>query len=128
MTDRALSKTWVLLSIAIFTAFELVLGIGVAWMLEGKNVSHMLGLRIELFMSLASFFVGGFVVGLVSPGPRLTEPAIGAAVTVVFTFLIAFFTPVTILAMDPGRILIGGTAAFLIAMFGAHLGERITGN
>jgi hypothetical protein len=62
------------------------------------------------------------------PGARLVEPAIGAAITVVFTFLISFFTPVTFFAAEPGRMLFGSGIAFVPALFGAHLGERITGN
>ena len=112
----------------IFVALELLLGGLVAHLLAGRNISHMLGLRIELALSLLSFLTGGFLVGVLSPGLRLIEPAIGAGVTVVFTFLIAFFTPVTVLAADPNKILIGGIAGFAVALFGAHLGERLRGN
>ena len=125
---RPISRPWIVASILIFVALELLFGGATAYFLSGRNISHMLGLRIELAMSLLSFFLGGFVVGLISPGMRLIEPAIGASVTVVFTFLIAFFTPITVLAADPSRMLMGGLAAFLVALFGAHLGERLTGN
>ncbi len=122
------SVRWIAASVVIFVVLELLLGGWVAQMLAGRQVSHMLSLRIELAMSLTAFFGGGLVVGLISPGPRLVEPAVGAAISVVFTFLIAFFTPVTLLAADPGRMFVGGLCAFIIALFGAHLGERITGN
>lgn len=125
---RPFSRSWLLASIAIFVAIELLLGGWAAHMLAGRQVSHMLSLRVELFMSLLSFGVGGFIVGLISPGKRLVEPAIGAAVSVVFTFLISVFTPITFIAAAPGRMLVGGAIAFVIALFGAHLGEKLTGN
>jgi hypothetical protein len=126
--DRPFSRRWLLSSIVIFTGLELLLGGWLASVFAGRNVSHMLSLRVELFLSLASYFGGGFVVGLISPGPRLLEPAIGAAVSVVFTFLIAFFTPVIFFHADPSRMVVGGVLAFGVALFGAHLGERLTGN
>jgi hypothetical protein len=130
MTDgrRAISWSWVAASLLVFLVIELLVGGLVASMLAERSVSHMLSLRIELLMSLVSFLGGGLIVGLISPGPRLVEPAIGAAITVVFTFLISFFTPITFFAAEPGRMLIGGGIAFGLALFGAHLGERITGN
>ena len=88
----------------------------------------MLQLRLELGLSLLSFVIGGFLVGVLSPGPRLVEPAIGAAATVVFTFLISFFTPVAFLQASGDRILIGGALGFGVALFGAHIGEKLTGN
>lgn len=126
--DRSFSRRWLLFSILIFTGLELLIGGWLASIFAGRNVSHMLSLRVELLMSLASYFVGGFLVGLISPGPRLVEPAIGAAVSVVFTFLIAFFTPVIFFHADPSRMFVGGVLAFLIALAGAHFGEKLTGN
>jgi hypothetical protein len=126
--QRPVSKPWIAISILIFMALELLLGGLVSDMLEGRTTSHMLKLRIELALSLLSFLFGGFLVGVFSPGPRLVEPAVGAAVTVVFTFLISFFTPVAFLQASGGRILIGGVMAFGVALFGAHFGEKLTGN
>ena len=127
-TERPVSKAWIVASIAIFMVLELLLGGLMADVLAGRSTSHMLQLRLELGLSLLSFLVGGFLVGILSPGPRLVEPAVGAAATVVFTFLISFFTPVAFLQASGDRILIGGVMGFLVALFGAHLGEKLTGN
>ena len=125
---RPISTKWVVLSVLIFTAFEVLLGQGVTKLLEGSTTSHMLMLRIELALMSVSFLAGGFLIGVLSPGPRLLEPAIGAAITVVFTFLIAFFSPIVVFQASLSRMVIGGSLGFVLALFGAHLGEKITGN
>lgn len=126
--QRPISWAWVGVSLAIFLGVELLLGGVVSDMLEGRTTSHMLRLRIELGMSLLSYLAGGFVVGVVSPGVRLLEPAIGAAASVAFTFLIAFFTPLTFLHASGDRILVGGMIAFAVGLAGAWAGERLTGH
>jgi hypothetical protein len=128
MTDRPFSKTWLIASIVLFTCTELLLGGFIAHAVSGRHVSHMLTLRFEMLASLLSYFSGGYLVGLISPGPRLLEPAVAAAVSVVFTFLISFFTPLTFFHADPSKMLVGGVLAFGVALWGAHLGERVTGN
>jgi len=128
MTDRPISTKWIVLSFLVFMAFELLLGQGLTRLLTGSTTSHMLMLRLEMLLMSASFLAGGFLIGVVSPGPRLIEPAIGAAITVVFTFLIAFFTPVVFYQASLSRMLIGGVIGFGVALFGAHLGEKVTGN
>ena len=125
---RPISTKWVVLSVLIFTAFEVLLGQGVTKLLEGSTTSHMLMLRIELALMSASFLAGGFLIGVLSPGPRLLEPAIGAAITVVFTFLIAFFSPIVVFQASLSRMVVGGALGFVLALFGAHLGEKLTGN
>ena len=125
---RPISTKWVVLSVLIFTAFEVLLGQGVTKLLEGSTTSHMLMLRIELALMSASFLAGGFLIGVLSPGPRLLEPAIGAAITVVFTFLIAFFSPIVVFQASLSRMVVGGALGFVLALFGAHLWEKLTGN
>ena len=126
--ERPVSTKWIVLSVVIFTAFEILLGQGLTRLLAGSTTSHMLMLRLEMVLMSASFMAGGFLIGVLSPGPRLVEPAIGAAITVVFTFFIAFFSPIMIYQASVSRMLIGGAIGFGLALFGAHLGEKMTGN
>jgi hypothetical protein len=126
--NRPVSAKWVVLSVVIFTACELLLGQGLTRLLAGSTTSHMLMLRLEMVLMSASFLAGGFLIGVLSPGPRLLEPAIGAAITVVSTFFIAFFSPIMIYQASLPRMLIGGVVGFVVALFGAHLGEKVTGN
>ena len=125
---QSFSTKWVVISVIIFATFEVLLGVGVMRLVAQSRPSHMFMLRLELAMMLASFLAGGFLIGVISPGIRLLEPAVGAAVTVVFTFLIACFSPILIYQASSSRILVGGGLGFLVALFGAHMGERLTGN
>lgn len=125
---RPVSRPWIIGSTLLFLALELLLAGLVPQLLEGRFVGHVMSLRIEALLMVTSFFVGGFIVGVISPGPRLVEPAIGAAVVVAAGFLIALFSPVAFLRWDPGRIALGSVVAFGLALYGAHLGEKLTGN
>jgi len=81
---------------------------------------------------VGSFFGGGLLVGWASPGETIREPAIGAAIAVVFN--VANWV---LRAGDQGE---GITAGFFIgvaitiavgyglALLGAKLGERIQGD
>ncbi|MCB9664508.1 MAG: hypothetical protein H6732_10355 [Alphaproteobacteria bacterium] len=125
---RPLSWTWVGISFLLFTVCEVLLGFVVGEWLLGGFTSHMLRLRMELFVSLGSYLLGGFVVGLVSPGLRLLEPAVGAALSVVVTYGIAWFTPVWWYRQPGAGMLVGAVIAFGVGLYGAHLGERVAGN
>lgn len=125
--QRGISTPWIFASMGIILAFELLLGGVLPHLLAGRFVAHPTALKIQVLLMLVSFFLGGFIVGLVSPGVRLAEPAIGAAASVGITFLFTAFTPLVFYRFSMGRLLVGAIVAFLIAMAGAHLGERATG-
>ncbi len=125
---RSFSKLWFAIALFVFVAAELFLGGYVAKVFQGRHVSHMLSIRVELMLSLVSYAIGGFVIGVVSPGLRMYEPAFAAAASAVFTFMIAWFTPLHFYTADPTKMMIAGVLAFFIALAGARLGERLMGN
>ncbi len=124
-TGHSFSKKWVLISLAVFLGVEVVLGGLVGRLVLGGFASRPLGLRIELLLMLASYFVGGLTIGLVSRSVRLLEPAIAAFIAVALTFLYTAFTPLLFFGFSFGRILVGGGIAFGLALFGADIGERM---
>ena len=127
--ERPFSTFWLLVSTAIFVVWEVVLGGFVGSLMQGAFTSHMLVHRLEVVLSLGAFFLGGFTVGLVSPGKRLREPAAGAALSIGVTFLIAIFTPYRFwFGASLGRVLLACGIGWLVALYGAHLGEKATGN
>ena len=78
-----------------------------------------------LLVSMAVWFFGGIVVGVVSPGKTFIEPAAGASLAVLPTIVfIAFRTPAgfqpTILAY-----IVGALLGVMLALLGAFVGERI---
>ena len=76
-------------------------------------------------MMLVSYFLGGMFIGLISPGIRIFEPAVGAFLAVLFTFIYSFFTPHRFFGFAINRLMIGGIIAFVLALVGADLGEKL---
>lgn len=123
------SLRWVFASVLIITGLEIAIALAIApAIFAGRLASQMLQMRLEILMHLASFYVGGVVVGVISPGVRLAEPAVGAFVSVLLVFMLSLFMPHSFMHFDTTKILIGGGIAFVLALMGAFTGERLMGN
>ena len=87
-----------------------------------------MGLRFMLqgSLQLVSFLIGGFIIGVISPGIRITEPAVGAALSVAIMLTLTVFTPYSFIHFSLTKLLIGGVIAFALALIGARFGEKIT--
>jgi hypothetical protein len=116
---------WIIISMVIFIVVELFLGGFVGPLISGRFIGHIFFIKIEMILMLGSYFFGGLLVGLISPGIRIFEPAIGAALAVFFTFAYSFFTPHRFYGFAMDRVLFGALIAFGLALLGADVGERI---
>lgn len=125
--ERPFSWSWVGLSLLIFIGMEVLIGIGVGQLVVGRYLSIGTSFMVRGSIQLVAFFLGGFIVGVVSPGIRMAEPAVGAFGAVALTMVVALFTPYTFMRMGLGRLLVAGTIAMLLALWGAWVGERLTG-
>jgi hypothetical protein len=74
-------------------------------------------LALSALISIASFAIGGYIVGVKSPGRTILEPGISAAVAVVVGLLLSG-------AFTLGNLLAGGLVPFLAGLLGGYLGER----
>ena len=122
------SKKWMIISIVIFIATEVVLGILIGKFIVGNYVSINLRYLVQGVLNIASYFVGGFIIGIISPGLRIYEPAVGAFLSVAIMICISFLTPFRFIHFSMTKIIIGGGIAFFLALLGARLGEKIAGN
>ncbi len=123
------SMRWVFASVLIYTAMEIGIAVFLApAIFAGQLASPMLQIRLQMLMHLGSFYVGGVAVGVISPGVRLTEPAVGAFIAVVLVFLMSVFMPMSFMQFDLTKIAVGGGMAMVLALMGAFTGERIMGN
>ncbi len=123
------STSWMIASVLIFTATEIAIAILIApAIFAGRLASPMLQMRLQMLMHLGSFFVGGILVGVISPRVRLWEPGFGAFIAVAIVFLMSVFMPTTFLQWSTTKILIGGGIAFVLALSGAYTGEKWMGN
>lgn len=123
---KDLSKAWVLYSLITFIVAELFLGGLVGQVVIGRFVPHVLSYTIEAVLILASFFIGGVIIGLISPKVRVLEPAMGAFLCVLLTLSISFFSPYSFMRFTWAKLAIGGGCAFFLAFFGARFGEKIS--
>ena len=122
------SWKWVALSFAVFVVSESIIGAVIGQYVVGQYVSHNLQFLMQGLCNVGSYFVGGLLIGMVSPGIRIYEPAAGAFLAVAGTLILTVFSPFTFLAFSMPKMLVGGAIAFFLALTGAKLGERVTGN
>jgi hypothetical protein len=128
--QQPFSWAWVIVSVALFTVFEVLIGRVIAPWLAGAFVSPMLDTRVIMMLHLGSFLVGGFTVGVVSPRVRLYEPAVAAFVAVLLVWLYSFFVPGPswFYGASWTKLAVSGGIAFAIALWGAWVGEKLMGN
>jgi len=122
------SKKWMFASMAIFIGVELFLGGLIGDVVVGRFMSIQLRFLLQGLLNLLSFLIGGFVIGLISPGIRIQEPAAGAFLSVALMLCLTFFTPYSFIRFSLMKMLIGGAVAFILALAGARMGERLAGN
>lgn len=113
---------------AAFIAAELVIGGLFGELLLGRAASINTNFLLQGLFNLAGFAVGGFIIGVVSPGRRIAEPAVGAAATLVLISILAIFVPFRYIGYTSGSIIFAALFAAAIAGAGAYGGEKLTGN
>ena len=128
MSKRPFSMKWMLISMVIFIGTELVLGGLVGEYLLGRYMSISLKFTLQGLLNLVSYFIGGLVVGFISPGLRISEPAVGAFLSVGIMLTLTQLTPYRFMDFSLTKLIIGGFIACFLAFVGAELGERLSGN
>ena len=127
--SRGLDWRWIGIGAAIMFGLNLVAGLIFALLVGDavpstaatpEEAAAALGggrLLLGALIGFASFAVGGYVVGLQSPGRTILEPGISAAIAVVVGLLLSG-------AFTLGNVLAGGLVPFLAGLLGGYLGER----
>ncbi len=126
--SHTFSKKWMFISMAIFIGVELFFGGLIGGLVVGKFMSLSLRFLLQGILNLISFFIGGFIIGLISPGIRIYEPAVGAFLSVSIMLCLSIFTPYSFIHFSLTKMIIGGVVAFFLALAGARLGEKAAGN
>jgi hypothetical protein len=128
LREKPFSFTWMLVSMGVFVGVELILGGLVGTYLTGRYMSHNLSFMLQGLLNLSSYFLGGLLVGVISPGIRIREPATGAALAIGAMFTLTVFTPYSFMRFSGAKLIIGGVIAYVLALSGARIGEKLTGN
>ena len=125
--ESSFSAFWLFASMALFILVEIVIGGLIGEFLVGRYLSISLSFTLQGLLNLSAYFIGGFIIGLISPGLRIGEPALGAFLSVGVMLTMSLFTPFTFMQFSLVRWLVGGVIAAFLAFVGAELGERATG-
>lgn len=125
---RPFSWRWVVLSIVAFIGAELAIGGLVGELVLGRMVSINTSFLLQGLLNLSGFVVGGFIIGVVSPGRRIVEAAAAGAATMALISVMAVFVPFRYIGYSQGSFVLAALLAAAIGAAGAYGGERITGN
>ncbi len=111
---------WAAISFAIFAVLQLIALVLLPMVIDSYDPQGLPGLLI----SAAVWFVGGALVGLVSPGKTFIEPGVGALIAVVPTLIylnsIADVYRLSLLAN-----VVGGMIGVMVTLLGGFLGEKL---
>jgi hypothetical protein len=112
---------WALVAAGVYLAAQVVILVGLPYVINTFDPQGLPGLMI----SVAVWFVGGIVVGAISPGKTFIEPAIGALIAVIPT--ISYLALTTPDGFQPSLLayIVTGLLGVMIALFGAFLGEKL---
>jgi hypothetical protein len=105
----------------VFAGLALGLPLNVIFVFDLANLLSLNLYLIHFAFSL-SFILLGFIIGYKSPGVTLKEPAVAGAIAVLGDWL--FIQYGIQLSVPPGYLAFGVVEGFLLALFGAWLGER----
>jgi len=111
---------WVFIAFGVYFVMQAIILVALDFVIDAYDPQGLPGLII----SAAVWFVGGMIVGFISPGKTFLEPAVGALFAVVPTvgwlMLIDEVYNLSMLAY-----IIGGLLGVMVTLFGAFLGEKV---
>lgn len=135
MSKRTISYKWVLIGAGIIFAQNLLMRALLADPVKTQLITSFPGLTgVLIFIGIiafVSFFVGGAMIGVFSPGETIKEPGIAAAIAAGLNALENFRNvdgkSFTVLDWLIGSLLILGIG-FVMAVGGAWVGEKLQGD
>ncbi|MEZ4254279.1 MAG: zinc ribbon domain-containing protein [Polyangiales bacterium] len=109
---------WVFTSFGIYMALQVVTLMILPLVISTYDPQGLAGLAI----SAAVWFVGGGIVGFISPGKTFFEPVVGAMLavgpTIVYLIQVSEVYPITLLSA-----VVSAALGVMITLFGAFIGE-----
>lgn len=111
---------WVFISFGIYVTLQAIILAALPMVIETYDPQGLPGLLI----SAGVWFMGGMLVGAISPGKTFIEPSVGAFLatvpTIAWLMHIADWAQLSLLSY-----LIFGMLGVMVTLFGAFLGEKI---
>jgi len=111
---------WAFVAFAVYMVLQGLVLVALDFVIDAYDPQGLPGLLI----SAAVWFVGGIIVGFISPGKTFIEPAVGALFAVVPT--VAWLMHIDqVYQLSILAYVIGGLLGVMITLFGAFLGEKL---
>ncbi|MFN8607250.1 MAG: hypothetical protein U0931_06945 [Vulcanimicrobiota bacterium] len=119
---------WVWASFVGFLVFQVLLSrFATPYVTQGYQTAHFRFL-VEGAINLSAYYLGGFLIGFISPKVRLMEPAAAAFMAMFAALSVGWFTPSVWYQFGLAKFALGGLAAASMAYGGAFSAERLTGS
>ncbi len=122
-TDKfqAFSWAWVWMSLGSFLVAQSLLSL---LYMRMKTIHG--SILAEAVFNIITYYLGGFIVGVVSPKVRVMEPAVGAVLAMILVHSVGMWMPVSFIHFNVGKVVVMGILVFCLAWAGAVHGEKFT--
>ena len=118
--QEGFSMKWMLISLVVQGALTAELLVGLPMLVPALDFEGSNG----MIMSIPVWFVGGLLVGMISPGKTFIEPVVASFFVAIPAAIYLVHTQ-TVRAMPTFMYIIMGAIGVLFTLIGSYIGERI---
>ncbi len=118
--QEAFSVMWLLIAMVVQAVLTGAIILGLPQVVSALDFEGSHG----MIASIAIWFVGGMLVGMISPGRTFLEPFIASFIVAIPTVLYLYKSE-TVFTLPPFLYVVMGGIGILFALIGSYLGERI---
>ncbi|MEO7096286.1 MAG: hypothetical protein ABI175_23710 [Polyangiales bacterium] len=118
--QEAFSVTWLLIALVVQAVLTGAIIMGLPQVVASLDFEGSHG----MLSSIGIWFVGGMLVGMISPGRTFLEPVIASFIVAIPTVLFLYKTE-TVFTLPPILYVVLGAIGIMFALIGSYLGERI---
>ena len=112
---------WALRAAGVYLLAQTVILVGLPLVISSFDPQGLPGLLISVIV----WFLGGILVGVISPGKTYVEPAVGAMIAVIPT--VSYLAMTTPEGFQPTLLayIVTALLGVMISLFGAFVGEKV---
>ena len=118
--QEGFSIVWMLIALVISGVLTAAVVVGIPMVVPALDFEGVYG----MYICVPVWFVGGLLVGLISPGKAFIEPVVATLIVAVPTVIYLVQTQ-TVRTMPSFMYIIVGCVGVLFALVGAYMGDRI---
>jgi predicted nucleic acid-binding Zn ribbon protein len=118
--QEGFSMAWLGISVAIMGVLSAALVIGLPMVVPALDFEGSAGMMV----AIPVWFVGGMLIGLISPGKTFVEPVV-AVFIIAIPVALFLYRGQTVKTMPPFMYMLMSGLGALFTLIGAYIGERI---